>query len=143
MENFTWGNEIIRTRHIREYAQEIIKETCGYITDPEHQAVIMTVYDIINYLQGEYELDYLERYDELWDEDGELIGDIYSKKFDEIWNEDGAGEYQEVADDYSGMTTWAIEIGDGYYFVGNIEDLRDDSILGYASWFYDEEDEED
>lgn len=133
----------ITVETIRKYKQEIIKESCGCITNPEHQAVVMTVYDLINYLQEEHESDYLEDYDELWDEDGEFDDDVYSEKFDEIWNEEGMGEFQEAVADYSGMTTWTVEIGNEYYFIGNIEDLEEEALLDYASWYNEDEDEDE
>lgn len=139
MENSNWGNEIVTTEMIKKYAKEIVEESCGNITDPEHQTVVMTEYDFINYLQGEHETEYLEGYGDLWDEDGELDEAAYEERFEEIWNADNVGEHQEGATDYSGMTTFTIKFGDGYYFVGNIEELWDESLLEYATWHYDEE----
>ena len=118
----------------------INKETCGYVNDPIHQAVILTGAQIIDFLQSEREYEYLEGYgDDYIDEEGEIKEEEYEKDFDKIWDERNLGVMQEDIENFTGLCTFSMYIDNELYFVGTNEEIFDDTILDYAEWCPEEE----
>lgn len=119
---------------IKKYQKEIIKETYGQVSNPEKQAVVLTIETVRDFLRSEYEdyilddYDFDERYED-WDED-------YDTAVEKLWEEMDWGDLQESVSNYTFMDIYFVEIEGTTYCIGNIDEIEYNyEILDYAEWY--------
>lgn len=115
---------------IKRYQKEIIEESEGIIPDPVRQAVVIPADDILYILRDEYG-------EQIMDANDYFITHIKddTKSYEEFWDSFDDGELQEEFANYTFMDIYYIEMDGERYAVGNIDYLKDETILEYAEWY--------
>lgn len=122
-----------------ELLNKIIEETNkGYETADFtlENAVIISVPQAVLFLQENL-------YERILDDNGFDEEDVDEEDEEFIWDSVERETLEMDIWNYTYMDTVRCWIGSDGYLVGLFEDLRNFSLLDYAEWFPDEEDEED
>lgn len=112
---------------IKRLRKSILNETDGYINSPVENVVVMTREGMLNYLKENYKEQVLH--------DRDYYKKHMEEKEEAIWEELDWGDLQDEIEKYSNMCTWCFEINGCYHYIGNIEDIKDKTLLKYAAWY--------